>query len=515
MGNNSVVFRKKIKRFSEIRAAIGIAALVLIFTAPVLALADSASTATAWTQTECEDPKVGGSWELVTAGTSNYDCYTKQVPSPIMISIGTLSGSATITQYVKAFYDYMVVGASVLAVIFIMIGGFQILYSAGGEAVGEGRKKITNAILGLVLIFCSYILLQTVNPALVNLQAPRIKLIKANYLTMLQSSNGIGIGDACYTIKDKDACAQACVKAGLTSASCQCVVMDQGTIATISNVMAAAGIGGVAIEVAGGLEVARQVINKVGSTLLSYVPSILQIAASSWKILAGAYVAYKITDTSTPPGDEGVCLPMAANSIPVGGTCLTDSNCIAPAKCVMIPSTDPQFGMCQTGLEGTACDSSAQAFMVNGSPSACSASNLSCCVVSSGLGYCQKNCSALPIGASCKSNDQCTSHLCAPSGTGDTVCSSGGSNSSCMVDDGTQCNVGTFCPTPYYNLGVGGDLTKPYKVCTNYRGSGDSCCNSQECGTGHFCSGAKPDSGNQCIISAAGSVVCPGCGTCF
>jgi len=67
----------------------------------------------------------------------------------------------------------------VLAVIFMMIGGFRWIVSAGGGQIAEAKKMITNAIIGLLIAFSSFVILQTINPALTRLQLPRIQKIKA------------------------------------------------------------------------------------------------------------------------------------------------------------------------------------------------------------------------------------------------------------------------------------------------------------------------------------------------
>jgi|GEM_PF-3375271 hypothetical protein len=521
MGKDPGLFRNEIKIFSKARIAVAAAALILVFAAPALALADAApSSGDVWKPGECAT--AGG----VPDGT---DCYSKEVPTPIMISVGGATGTTTLTKYISEFYKFATAGAAVLAVIYLMIGGFQILSSAGGEQVGEGRKKITNAILGLVLVFCSYVLLQTVNPALVGLQAPRIKLIRASYLSILQPK-GVGIGDLCYTIRDKDACAQACVSAGLSSASCQCVVMEQGTIASISNAMAAVAIGGVGIEVAGGFVAVRAVVNAVGSTLLSYVPSILQIAASNWKTLAGAYVAYKITE-GPPPGDEGVCLPFAVNSIPDGGECAVDhpNGCIAPATCIAL-SSDPQIGMCVSGKEGSPCVTNSQAITTGHSTGPCASADLQCCSFDGGgsfsdfftgsnnPGTCYKltSCDQRTEGMNCSSDSQCAGGKCSLTGTGSNVmktCVTSGTTTTCFTNDDCR-EKNTYCPVQSFSPGGSVDQTsadyKALETCHPKQGKGDPCCLDSDCTSGNCTSSKKCT-----LIVQGGTFSYGGVGACY
>lgn len=54
------------------------------------------------------------------------------------------------------------------AVVMITIGGFQYLSTDAYSGKQEGRAKITNALIGLILAIASYVILNTINPALVN-----------------------------------------------------------------------------------------------------------------------------------------------------------------------------------------------------------------------------------------------------------------------------------------------------------------------------------------------------------
>lgn len=66
--------------------------------------------------------------------------------------------------YLTLFYNYMsgvIVG---LAVLFIVVGGIQMITSSGGEGFDAGKKRITKALIGLVLWFLSSLILYTINP---------------------------------------------------------------------------------------------------------------------------------------------------------------------------------------------------------------------------------------------------------------------------------------------------------------------------------------------------------------
>ncbi len=72
-----------------------------------------------------------------------------------------------IAQYVGGAYNYAVSIAAVLAAVMMMIGGLQYL-TAGGDPskVSRAKSRISDAVLGLVLVFGSYLLLYAINPTL-------------------------------------------------------------------------------------------------------------------------------------------------------------------------------------------------------------------------------------------------------------------------------------------------------------------------------------------------------------
>ncbi len=84
-----------------------------------------------------------------------------------------------IAQYVAAIYKYGVGVAGMLASVMIMIGGVQYL-TAGGDAsrVSAAKQRINDAIIGLALSVGAYVILNTINPQILNLQALQIQYIE-------------------------------------------------------------------------------------------------------------------------------------------------------------------------------------------------------------------------------------------------------------------------------------------------------------------------------------------------
>ncbi len=68
-------------------------------------------------------------------------------------------------QYVSQIFIYGAGLISVIAVIWIIIGGYEIMFSgASSGEITSGKDKIVKAILGIVLVFLSALLLHTINP---------------------------------------------------------------------------------------------------------------------------------------------------------------------------------------------------------------------------------------------------------------------------------------------------------------------------------------------------------------
>jgi len=74
-------------------------------------------------------------------------------------------------EYITTFYKFFISIVGILAVIMIMAGGFQWLMAAGNAQKITGAKTIIiSAIMGLVLTFTSYTILNVLNPAVLDLK---------------------------------------------------------------------------------------------------------------------------------------------------------------------------------------------------------------------------------------------------------------------------------------------------------------------------------------------------------
>ncbi|MFH1979157.1 MAG: hypothetical protein ABII97_02140 [Patescibacteria group bacterium] len=76
----------------------------------------------------------------------------------------------TFAQYATQTLKFAITIGALLAIIIIIIGGFEYVTAGGNTGqVEKAKERITQAILGLILIVGSYLILYTINPDLVNL----------------------------------------------------------------------------------------------------------------------------------------------------------------------------------------------------------------------------------------------------------------------------------------------------------------------------------------------------------
>jgi len=73
--------------------------------------------------------------------------------------------------YLVAFYQWAVGAIAILAVVMIMVAGFQWMAAAGNAAlIGKAKNRISNSLVGLLLAVGAYSLLNFINPSLVDLR---------------------------------------------------------------------------------------------------------------------------------------------------------------------------------------------------------------------------------------------------------------------------------------------------------------------------------------------------------
>ncbi len=82
-----------------------------------------------------------------------------------------LPGDTSLSGFILKIINIALAVAGLIAVLFLIIGGFRYITSAGNEETAEQAKKIiTNAIIGIVVIILSFVIVRVISNALANNQ---------------------------------------------------------------------------------------------------------------------------------------------------------------------------------------------------------------------------------------------------------------------------------------------------------------------------------------------------------
>ena len=82
-----------------------------------------------------------------------------------------LPNDTSVSGFVIKIINIALAVAGLIAVLFLIIGGFRYITSAGNEETAEQAKKIiTNAIIGIVVIILSFVIVRVISNALVSNQ---------------------------------------------------------------------------------------------------------------------------------------------------------------------------------------------------------------------------------------------------------------------------------------------------------------------------------------------------------
>ena len=91
---------------------------------------------------------------------------SKTANSPICADKNTTTNP--VNQKIKVAADIVAIATGVSAVIFIILGGFTMITSAGNaEAVGNARKRITYAVVGLIVVALAWTAISFVTDRLI------------------------------------------------------------------------------------------------------------------------------------------------------------------------------------------------------------------------------------------------------------------------------------------------------------------------------------------------------------
>jgi len=114
-----------------------------------------------WTQ--------GEKTEIKTTNDTSGEKFTYTLLQPLPKEGPDLEENVTLEEYLTWAFRFVLALAGFLAVMMIVIGGVEYIISGASESMrGEAKKRIENAIWGLVMALVSYLVLYTINPSLVD-----------------------------------------------------------------------------------------------------------------------------------------------------------------------------------------------------------------------------------------------------------------------------------------------------------------------------------------------------------
>jgi len=109
-------------------------------------------------------------------------CYTDPTDVELAIDIGGVGRVRDIGSYIALLYNYLIGVLVIVAIVMIMYGGFRWITAAGSpERIGDAKRTIVSAVIGLLLGLFSYTILNIINPATLNLGLPPIKRVRPIY----------------------------------------------------------------------------------------------------------------------------------------------------------------------------------------------------------------------------------------------------------------------------------------------------------------------------------------------
>ncbi len=108
---------------------------------------------------------------------NNITTYTTLSPLPCISSPtvtcsggnGSLMNEVDINGYVQKMFNLFIALAGVAAVFMLVLGGFEYMTTDAFQGKENARARLSNAVKGLLLVLCSFLILRTINPKLVDI----------------------------------------------------------------------------------------------------------------------------------------------------------------------------------------------------------------------------------------------------------------------------------------------------------------------------------------------------------
>lgn len=86
-----------------------------------------------------------------------------------------------LAQYLSGVYRYLIGISIVVAAIVVVWGGFLYLVGSSIDNIKAGKQKITNALIGLMLLLGIYTILNTINPSTTSLSSIKVQTVRSDW----------------------------------------------------------------------------------------------------------------------------------------------------------------------------------------------------------------------------------------------------------------------------------------------------------------------------------------------
>lgn len=106
-------------------------------------------------------------------------CYSTGIPVSLNVPILGVTQVGDISTYIDLAYRYLLPVAALIAVVMGMIAGVQYATAGGNQTqVSKAKQRLSNAMIGVVILLSAYVIARLIDPRLVSLEAIRVPLVK-------------------------------------------------------------------------------------------------------------------------------------------------------------------------------------------------------------------------------------------------------------------------------------------------------------------------------------------------
>ena len=88
---------------------------------------------------------------------------------PLIADLPLVPDSGDLVGLLNGLYQLTIIGAVILAVIMVTIGGFKYMLTDSVSSMGGAKEQITDALIGLGIVPAAVLLLNIINPSVTNI----------------------------------------------------------------------------------------------------------------------------------------------------------------------------------------------------------------------------------------------------------------------------------------------------------------------------------------------------------